>query len=93
MIFCFKFKTLNVTLNFTFEIYCTKLSPAKGYIKHENRIISSRLSKYDFSPMNPTAELCEFEEEKHLAIYFVEFIPALSIVCYFSLFVFILKPK
>ena len=43
--------------------------------------------------MNPTAELCEFEEEKHLEIYFVEFIPALSIVCYFSLFVFILKPK
>ena len=43
--------------------------------------------------MNPTAELCEFEEEKHLAIYFVEFIPALSIVCYFSLFVFILKPN
>ena len=43
--------------------------------------------------MNPTAELCEFEEEKHLAIYFVEFIPALSIVCYFSFFVFFLKPN
>ena len=35
--FLFKFKTLNVTLNFTFEIFCTKLSPAKGHIKHENR--------------------------------------------------------
>ena len=33
-----------------------------------------------FSPMNPTAELCEFEVEKHLARYFVEFIPVLSIV-------------
>ena len=38
--FCFKFKILNVTLNFTFEIYCTKLSPTKGNIKHENRIWS-----------------------------------------------------
>ena len=54
--FLFKFKTLNVTLNFTFEIYCTKLSPAKGHIKHENRIGSLLLSSPSPKSQSPKSQ-------------------------------------